>query len=339
MGAEAMLLGAAVGGATSAMQKKDPLSGALMGALGGAVMPGITNALGIGGGAAAGTAAGTAANAGAQAAAAAQPATYMDAAIDLGALKGAGGSMALDPQAAIDFGALKGAGNAAIPNIESTGLQANAPSMLHPAKDVLNIASVAPDTQIAGPVSTQAADTGPLSGLKNWWGGLSGKEKLLYGGGAGIGAMMLADRMNAPDMPSSKYSGPLSKFSFDPRKYRSSMYAAEGGIVALAAGGSPARRPDGGISSLGSYSDGGRMLRGPGDGMSDSIPGVIGGKRPARLADGEFVVPADVVSGLGNGSTDAGARQLYAMMDKVRKARTGRKSQGREINARKYMPA
>jgi hypothetical protein len=95
----------------------------------------------------------------------------------------------------------------------------------------------------------------------------------------------------------------------------------------------------GGISDLGTYSDGGRMLRGPGDGMSDSIPGVIANKRPARLADGEFVVPADVVSGLGNGSTDAGARQLYSMMDKVRKARTGTKKQGREINPRKYVPA
>ena len=96
---------------------------------------------------------------------------------------------------------------------------------------------------------------------------------------------------------------------------------------------------DGGVSSLGGYSDGGRMLKGPGDGMSDSIPGVIAGKQPARLADGEFVVPADVVSHLGNGSTDAGAKQLYAMMDKVRKARTGKKKQAPEVKANRYMPA
>lgn len=95
----------------------------------------------------------------------------------------------------------------------------------------------------------------------------------------------------------------------------------------------------GGMSDLGSYSDGGRMLRGPGDGMSDDIPASISGKQPARLADGEFVVPADVVSHLGNGSTDAGAKQLYKMMDKVRTARTGRKSQGKQINPKKYMPA
>lgn len=95
----------------------------------------------------------------------------------------------------------------------------------------------------------------------------------------------------------------------------------------------------GGISSLGGYSDGGRLLRGPGDGMSDHIPAMIGSKQPARLADGEFVIPADVVSHLGNGSTDAGAKQLYAMMDKVRAARTGRKQQGKQINPNKYMPA
>jgi hypothetical protein len=91
--------------------------------------------------------------------------------------------------------------------------------------------------------------------------------------------------------------------------------------------------------SLGGYSDGGRMLKGPGDGMSDSIPGVIANKQPARLADGEFVVPADVVSHLGNGSTDAGAKKLYSMMDKIRKARTGTKKQGKKINPNKFLPA
>jgi hypothetical protein len=90
---------------------------------------------------------------------------------------------------------------------------------------------------------------------------------------------------------------------------------------------------------LGGYSDGGRMLKGPGDGMSDDIPASIGGKQPARLADNEFVVPADVVSHLGNGSSDAGAKKLYAMMDKVRKARTGKKKQAPAIKADKYMPA
>lgn len=94
------------------------------------------------------------------------------------------------------------------------------------------------------------------------------------------------------------------------------------GIVKMAAGGMPPR-----------------FLSGGGDGMSDSIRASIDGKQEARLADGEFVVPADVVSHLGNGSSKAGAKQLYSMMDKVRRARTGNPKQGKQINPNKYMPA
>jgi hypothetical protein len=86
------------------------------------------------------------------------------------------------------------------------------------------------------------------------------------------------------------------------------------------------------------YAKGG-YLNGQGDGMSDSIPATIEGKQPARLADGEFVIPADVVSHLGNGSSKAGSKRLYAMLDKVRRARTGTKKQGKKINPAKYMPA
>ena len=95
-----------------------------------------------------------------------------------------------------------------------------------------------------------------------------------------------------------------------------------------------------GLFGLG-YAAGGmpRFLSGGGDGMSDSIRANINGTQEARLADGEFVIPADVVSHLGNGSSKAGAKQLYTMMDKVRKARTGRKSQGKQINPRKYLLA
>lgn len=96
----------------------------------------------------------------------------------------------------------------------------------------------------------------------------------------------------------------------------------------------------GGIANLGRYSDyasGGRMLKGPGDGMSDDIPATIAGKQPARLANEEFVVPADVVSHLGNGSSEAGAKQLYKMMERVRKARTGNKKQGKQINPERYL--
>ena len=98
----------------------------------------------------------------------------------------------------------------------------------------------------------------------------------------------------------------------------------------------------GGISHLGDYSDGGRLLKGPGDGVSDSIPAMIGNKQPARLADGEFVVPARIVSELGNGSTEAGARKLYAMMDRIQKARsktTGKNKVAANTRSEKFLPA
>jgi hypothetical protein len=94
--------------------------------------------------------------------------------------------------------------------------------------------------------------------------------------------------------------------------------------------------------NLGGYSDGGRLLRGPGDGVSDSIPAVIGKKQPARLADGEFVVPARIVSELGNGSTEAGARKLYAMMDRIQAARkktVGKDKVAHNSRSSKYLPA
>jgi hypothetical protein len=108
---------------------------------------------------------------------------------------------------------------------------------------------------------------------------------------------------------------------------------AKGGLMAAYAAGG---------SHLGDYSDGGRLLKGPGDGVSDSIPAMIGRKQPARLADGEFVVPARIVSELGNGSTEAGARKLYAMMDRVQKARGQTVGKGRiakNSRADKHLPA
>jgi hypothetical protein len=98
----------------------------------------------------------------------------------------------------------------------------------------------------------------------------------------------------------------------------------------------------GGVSHLGDYSDGGRLLKGPGDGVSDSIPASIGNRQPARLADGEFVVPARIVSEIGNGSTEAGARKLYAMMDRVQKARrktVGKGQVAANTKAEKLLPA
>ena len=119
----------------------------------------------------------------------------------------------------------------------------------------------------------------------------------------------------------------------------SGVGGAEGGYGGGEGGGGYAR---GGISHLGDYSDGGRLLRGPGDGVSDSIPAMIGNKQPARLADGEFVVPARIVSELGNGSTEAGARKLYAMMDRIQRARnktTGKNRVAANTRSDKYLPA
>ena len=115
---------------------------------------------------------------------------------------------------------------------------------------------------------------------------------------------------------------PLGMVNFAPP---GTQQAASGGIMGY---------------NLGGYADGGnpRLLKGPGDGMSDNIPAVIGSRQPARLADGEFVVPADVVSHLGNGSTDAGAKKLHEMMDKIRMARTGKKKQAPAVKPKKYMP-
>ena len=120
---------------------------------------------------------------------------------------------------------------------------------------------------------------------------------------------------------------------------------AAGGIAGFAMGGMPMTgyAVGGGLGSLGSYSDGGRLLKGPGDGVSDSIPATIGNKQqPARLADGEFVIPARIVSELGNGSTEAGAKKLYAMMDRVQRARgktTGKNKVAANSRADKYLPA
>lgn len=149
-------------------------------------------------------------------------------------------------------------------------------------------------------------------------------------GGAGLGALAIMSDRNRFGAPETvPYSGSLSKFSYSPSSYTPYTYKPYA---------------EGGITSLGDYSDGGRLLRGPGDGVSDSIPAAIGkaNPRPARLADGEFVVPARVVSELGNGSTDAGARELYKMMDRVQKARrktTGKSRIAADTNATQYLPA
>jgi len=145
---------------------------------------------------------------------------------------------------------------------------------------------------------------------------------------AGSKAKADTDKKTADDKAAADASSPEND-------KRESGGAAAGGMMGYAVGG--------GLGSLGSYSDGGRLLKGPGDGVSDSIPATIGAKQqPARLADGEFVVPARIVSELGNGSTDAGAKKLYAMLDRVQRARgktTGKNKVAANSRADKYLPA
>jgi hypothetical protein len=121
----------------------------------------------------------------------------------------------------------------------------------------------------------------------------------------------------------------------DPVTAIAALRAAQGSAAQQEA---PYKNQTLGLSSLagGGYLETGGVV---GDGMSDEIPATIDGEQEARLSDGEFVLPADIVSHLGNGSSDAGAKQLYSMMDRIRQARTGSKKQGTEIDVGRYMPA
>lgn len=238
--------------------------------------------------------------------------------------------------------------------------------------------------QVAKEVAKNAAD-------KGWWSSLSPIEKagIVGGGTLGLGALLKSDNKRYGVPPQEEYTGPLSKFKYDPARF-TPTYAtpnvyearyADGGIANLAGLSdtmfpqsqqdktqyatpsqlptsaqvlaadydtktnpytgteSPIGMASGGISNLGNYSDGGQLLRGPGDGVSDSIPASIGRKQPARLADGEFVVPARAVSELGNGSTEAGAKQLYSMLDRIETKRKKGRGLAYQAKPRNLMPA
>jgi hypothetical protein len=392
---EAMLISAAVGAGTgaagSAISGGDPLKGALTGAALGAVTGGV--GAGISGAASTGLTAAEQATLATNSAladssmAGAQglsqlPAGIPNAALDAniatvansantgsGALN-VGDAGGLDPlsQARIPPQTQLDSGIASLNNAGSSNMTSFAQPAQMPSKGLFGYQGPTPNVFEYGPQSNMA-----LGGI---------------GASSGITAAMQAERDKYAVPAQETYTGPLSRFKYDPNTYNPDVvrppnpiykpvYAAEGGIMSLAPngmamGGMPTRPPqtnfanpsayeegtsqysmatdpysgniaqrmaEGGITSLGGYSDGGRLLKGPGDGMSDDIPARIGRKQEARLADGEFVVPADVVSHLGNGSTDAGAKTLYAMMNKVRKARTGTKKQGRQIESSSYLPA
>jgi hypothetical protein len=337
---EAALLGAAMGGGSAALTGGDPLKGALLGGLTGGIGGGISTLT------PAATTAGTTI-------AAATPAATTTA--TTAALPAATTTAAAAPAAGTGITTLEAANIAANPGLYPAGSTLpNMATTFMPNGQAL--ATYAPGSNaVAGAGAGAAPTTGGTftEGMQRFiQDPIASIKRNPFP--AGISALAGATGAREEDeMPSNEYDGPLKRFRYSPDTYRPQF--AEGGIASLTS--MPVERmsdrndtmammaskgqmyAQGGISSLGSYSDGGRMLKGPGDGMSDSIPASIAGKRPARLATEEFVVPADVVSHLGNGSSDAGAKQLYAMMDRVRSARTGTKKQGRQIRPQSMMPA
>jgi hypothetical protein len=301
---EAMLISAAMGGGTAAITGGDPLKGALLGAATGGIGHGIAGATAAGG-----------ANVGTQVATTGAEQMVAQTAADQAAQTAA--MQGVTPDAI-----------AGVTPVQNFTAQAASPDMIAGVSDLQatqNLAAYTPNptemTKLA-----QAAENPMFPKIAEM-----SKSGYFYPGlGAASGLIGAGPETNMPE--EEKYSGSLGRFNYDPDRYRP-YRAASGGLMDT----EPARRMAAG--GLGSYSDGGQMLKGPGDGMSDDIPASIGDEQPARLADGEFVVPADVVSGIGNGSTDAGAEALYAMLDRVRKARTGRTEQAPEIDAQRMMPA
>ncbi len=169
-----------------------------------------------------------------------------------------------------------------------------------------------------------------------------------------IGSLAATPLVSGAFAPDQQEAPGIQYPNIDPNKFKYSQpqwtvykpkYYAGGGITDLDVGdGIPSVQmmAHGGVSDLGGYSDGGRLLKGPGDGVSDDIPAQIGNKQPARLADGEFVIPARIVSELGNGSTDAGARRLYQMMDRINSGRAKTTKKGKfaeDTKAHKHLPA
>jgi len=199
----------------------------------------------------------------------------------------------------------------------------------------------------------------------------SGKTALTLGGGLLVGSGVLGD-FTQGEIPQTGYQGSIPEYDLEretvPDTYDPNRRAGSGGQPYLTQpqytpkveGATPAapmsaaglaalnasnpaqeiKQPvttmaAGGIAQLKK----GQYLNGATDGMADKIPASIEGEQEARLSDGEFVIPADVVSHLGNGNSDAGAKVLKEMMSRVRKVRTGNEKQGKEIDPKKFLPA
>jgi len=220
--------------------------------------------------------------------------------------------------------------------------------------------AVPPPTPMGPSAPTFAQMTDPSQRFAAMQKGLTGENLMSFAKAnpltsAGMFASMMPGEKKLKEEPEDTY---LPKYSYNQgadesvytspdyeenvRRGREMNYFKNRGFTKMAAAGGVMRGLSSPSANLGSYSDGGRLLRGPGDGVSDSIPAVIGKKQPARLADGEFVIPARIVSEIGNGSTEAGARKLYAMMDRVQKARKksiGKNKVAHNSRSEKYIPA
>jgi hypothetical protein len=346
---EAALMSAVIGGGVSAVKGEDPLKGALLGGLMGGATGGIGNLL-------------------SPAAAATANATMPSALLGVGAETAAANSLGLGGGALENMlaGDLSGAALSTAVPAEVTNAALGAQNLVNNAGPGVQLAgNLTPEVaqQVAAeniiPPQLQAqqdqlvnaasqiprgygtpTSSGGLPDIMNKLGSLSTPEKLLYGGTAALAApaVMSMFKGKKEDGGEEEYDGPLKKFKYDPSRYTPLEVTPPTPYQPVYK--DYRNYASGGIASLGKYSDyarGGRMLKGPGDGMSDDIPATIAGNQPARLANEEFVIPADVVSHLGNGSSEAGAKQLYKMMDRVRHARTGKKKQGKQINPEKYL--
>jgi hypothetical protein len=328
-GGTSMLIPVMAGAATgAALNGKDPLMGALMGGLGGFGGAGIGNAL----------------SAGSAASTAAQGANTAS-----NAATAAENAIAATPNVTPAFG---GAGEA-IGTTTSFGVPSEGITQVQQLAGQDAAARSLANSAMQAPAPTGLASLGTSAGRDAFvksLGGTGPNADLMAAGKVGMPlAMAGLAGIEPPKMPQEKED------KYDP--YATLNLNTNSGLRLFAEGGDVNETPDPdsnpaeyqsgkygvpmlnkAVGGLASFARGG-YLDGPGDGMSDSIPASIEGKQPARLADGEFVVPADVVSHLGNGSTKAGAQRLYAMMDKVRHARTGTTKQGQQINPKKYLPA
>lgn len=179
-------------------------------------------------------------------------------------------------------------------------------------------------------VLTQSADPTGLAALKKRIADALGvKEDTLgdmakYATALGIAKLARDDAERARKEARGAAFKPSAPVTATRTAYKGTKYSAAGGLASLAEGGKTDLPP--------------RYLNGHTDGMADNVPAHIDRKRPAALSDGEFVIPADVVSHLGNGNSNAGAKRLYEMMDRIRSARTGNSKQGKQINPNRFLP-